>query len=60
MRIIIQTVVYGSETGSLNAQKRRKLSMFEMMCLKRREKCGCELCAVEITECNVLKVVWAY
>ena len=32
-RVMIPTVVYGSETWSLRAQERRKIKVFEMMCL---------------------------
>ena len=35
MRVVIQTVVYGSETGSLS-DKRRKIEVFEMVCLRNR------------------------
>ena len=37
-RVVIPTVVYGSEKGSLSAQERRKVGVFEMMCL--RNICG--------------------
>ena len=37
-RIVIPTRVYGSETWSLSAQERRKIEVFEMMCL--RNMCG--------------------
>ena len=37
-RVVIPTVVYGSETWSLSAQERRKIEVFEMMCL--RNICG--------------------
>ena len=37
-RVVIPTVVYGSETWSLSAQERRKIELFEMMCL--RNICG--------------------
>ena len=33
-RIVIPTMVYGSLTWSLSAQERRKVEVFEMMCLK--------------------------
>ena len=56
-RVVIPTVVYGSETWLLSAQERRKLQVFEMMCLSNicgirrvdrvrnaiiRERCGCD------------------
>ena len=38
-RVVIPTVVYGSDMGSLlSAQEKRKIGVFEMMCL--RNKCG--------------------
>ena len=37
-RVVIPTVVYGSETWSLSAQERRKIEVFKMMCL--RNICG--------------------
>ena len=37
-RVVIPTVVYGWETWSLSAQERRKIEVFEMMCL--RNICG--------------------
>ena len=69
-RVVIPTVVYGSETWSLSAQERRKIEVFEMMCLRNicgirrvdrvrntiiRERCGCELSVLERIERNVLK-----
>ena len=33
-RVVIPTVVYGSETWSLSAQERIKIGVFEMMCLR--------------------------
>ena len=33
-RVVIPTMVYGSETWSLSAQERRKIEVFEMMCLR--------------------------
>ena len=57
-RVVIPTVVYGSEMWSLSASERRKIEVFEMMCLRNicdirrvdrvrnaviRERCGCEL-----------------
>ena len=33
-RIVIPTVVYDSETWSLSVQERRKIEVFEMMCLR--------------------------
>ena len=36
-RVVIQTVVYGSET-IISAQERRRIELFEMMCL--RNICG--------------------
>ena len=33
-KVVIPTVVYGSETWSLSAQERRKVEVFEMMCLR--------------------------
>ena len=68
---MISTVVYGSEMWSLNAQERRKIEVFERMCLRSicgirredsekpnniiREMCGCELSLLERIERNVLK-----
>ena len=37
-RVVIPTIAYGSETRSLSAQGRRKIEVFEMMCL--RNICG--------------------
>ena len=37
-RVVIPTVVYGSETWSLGIQERRKIEVFQMMCL--RHMCG--------------------
>ena len=37
-RVVIPTVVYGSDTWSLIAQGRRKIEVYEMMCL--RNICG--------------------
>ena len=37
-RVVIPTVVYGSETWSLSAQERRNIEVFEMICL--RKICG--------------------
>ena len=69
-RVVILTVVYGSETLSLSAQDWRKIEVFEMMCLRNicgvrrvdrvrnaiiRKRCGCELNALERIERNVLK-----
>ena len=36
--VVTPTVVYGSETWSYGAQERRKIEVFEMMCL--RNICG--------------------
>ena len=33
-RVVIPTVVYGSEMWSLSAQERIKIKVFEMMCLR--------------------------
>ena len=67
---MIPTVVYGSETWALSARERRKIEVFEMLCLRNicgirrvnrvrnpiiREKCGCELSVLERIERNVLK-----
>ena len=61
-RVVIQTVVYSSETWSLSVQERRKIEVFEIMCLKNicvisrggrvrnaiiRERYGCELSVLE-------------
>ena len=69
-RVVIPTVVYGSETWSLSEQEKRKIEVFEMMCLGNicgirrvdrvrntiiRERCGCELSVLERIERNVLK-----
>ena len=69
-KVVIPTVVYGSETWSLSAQERRKIEVFEMMCLRNicsisaedrvrntiiRERCGCEFSVLERIERNVLK-----
>ena len=68
-RIVIPTVVYGSETWSLSAKERSKIEVFEMMCLRNtcgirrmdrvrnaiREVCRYELCVLEKIERNVLK-----
>ena len=69
-RVVIPTVVYGSETWVLSTQWRRKIEIFEMVCLKNicgirrvdrvrnsliRERCGFELSVLEIIERNVLK-----
>ena len=37
-RVVIQTVLYGSEAWSLRAQESRKIEVFKMMCL--RNICG--------------------
>ena len=68
-RAVIPTVVYGSKMWSSSAQERRKTKVFEIKCLWNicdirrmdrvknaiRERCRCELSAVERTERNVLK-----
>ena len=69
-RVVIPSVVYGSETWSLSAQERRKIQVFEMMCLRNicgirrvnrvrnaiiREMRGCELNVLERIGRNVLK-----
>ena len=41
MRIIIQTVVYGSETWSFSAQERRKIEVLEITLIG--QKCACEM-----------------
>ena len=68
-RVVIPSVVYGSETLSLSEQERRKIKVFEVMCLRNicgirgvdrvrnaiiRERCGCELSVLERIERNVL------
>ena len=70
-RVVIPTVVYGSETWSLSAQERSRIEVFEMMCLRNicglrrvgrvrniiiRERCGCELSVLERIEKNMLKI----
>ena len=62
-------MVYGSETWSLSTRERRKIEVFEMMCLRMicgirrvdrvrnpliRERCGSELSVLERIERNVL------
>ena len=69
-RVVIPTVVYGSETWSLSEQERRNIEVFEMMCLRnicglrkmdrvrnaiKREKFGCELSVKERIERKMLK-----
>ena len=66
-RVVIPTVVYGSKTWALSAQERRKIEVFEMMCLRNicgirgvdrvrnRERCGCELRLLERIERNLSK-----
>ena len=69
-RVLIPTVVYGSEMRSLSAQEGRKTELFEMMCLRNicgirridrvrnaiiREMCGRELNVLERIEKNALK-----
>ena len=61
-KVVIPTGVHGSEAWLLNTQKRRKIEMFEMMCLRSiwgirtcgrvrnyliRERCGGEICVIE-------------
>ena len=56
-RVVIPTVVYGSETRPLSAKEKRKTEVFEMMCLRNifgirrvdivrnsliRKRCGCD------------------
>ena len=65
-RVVIPTIVYGSETWSLSSQERRKIEVFKMTCLRNifgmrrvrnaiiRERCGCELSELERIERNVL------
>ena len=68
-RIVIPTLVYGSETWSLSARERRKIEVFEMMRFRNifgirrvdrvrnaiiRTRCGCELSVLEIIERKVL------
>ena len=62
---MISTVVYGSESWSLSAKERRKIEVFEMMCLRNvcgirrvdrvKERCGWELSVLERIERDVLK-----
>ena len=33
-RVVIPTVVYGSETWSISGQERRKIEVYERMCLR--------------------------
>ena len=62
-RIAIPTVVYVSKTWALSAHERRKIEVFEMMCLRNicgirrldrvrngiiRERCVCELSLLEL------------
>ena len=69
-RVVIPTMVYGSEMWSLSAGERRKMEVFEMMCLRNicgirrmdrvrnaimRERCRYELSILERIEGNVLK-----
>ena len=69
-RVVVPTMVYGSETWSLSAQEKRKIEAFEMMCLRKvcgirrvdrvrnsliRERCGFGLSVLERIERNVLK-----
>ena len=67
-RLVIPTVVYGLETWSLSEHEKRKIEVFEMMCLRnicgirRVDKVrnaviryGCELSLLERIERNVLK-----
>ena len=64
------TVLYDYETWSLSTHEKRKIEVFEMMCLRNicgirradrvrnsiiRERCGCELSVLEIIESNMLK-----
>ena len=70
-RVVIPTVVYGSETWSLSTLESRKIELFEVMCLRNicgirrldrvrnaiiRERWGCELGVLERNERNVLKL----
>ena len=69
-KLVIPTVVYGSETWSLNAQERKKIEVFEMMCLNNirairrvhrvrnsllRERCLWEWSVLERIKRSVLK-----
>ena len=69
-KVVIQTVAYGSETWPLSAQEKKKIKLFEMMCLRNicgirrvdrvrdaiiREVCGCELSVLERIVRNMLK-----
>ena len=69
-RVVMPTMLYGSETWSLGAQERIKLKVVEMMCLRNicgirredrvrnaiiRNRYGCELSVQERIERNVLK-----
>ena len=68
-KVVIPTVVYGSETWSLSAQKRREIEVFGMMCLRSicgtrrvdrvrnllaRERCGYELNVLERVKRDML------
>ena len=65
--VVIPTIVYDSETWSLSTRERRKIEVFEMICLRNicgirqmrntiiRERCGCELSVLERIERNALK-----
>ena len=72
-RVVIPTVVYGWETWALSAQERRKIEVFEMMCLRNmcgirrvdrvrnaiiNERCRCEWSLLERIERNMLKRAW--
>ena len=69
-RVLIPTMVYDSEMWTLSTQERRKIEVFELMCLRNicfirradrvrnslmRERCACELSVLERIERNVLK-----
>ena len=50
------TVIYGSETLSLRAQDRRKIGVFEIMCL--RNICG--IIRVDIVRNAIVRELWKY
>ena len=67
-----ENVVFTEVTWSLSAQKRRKIELFETMCLRNMcgttrvgrvrnslisGRCGCELSVLKRTERNVLKLL---
>ena len=54
MRVVIPTVVYGSETRSLSAQERRKIEVFEVMCLRNI----CDVIRVDSVRSSIIREVW--